>query len=154
MSYVVNVDIGTGSGRAIAFDEAGRAAASSQCEWLPRAIPEYPGAQDFDTAGAWKLLSGCLRDLLAKMGKERSQIVAVTSTAMREGMVLYDKDGAELWACPNVDARAVEEAAEMIGRGLADRLYGPEATGPASSVRPDSGGFDDTCPISTDGSPT
>jgi autoinducer-2 kinase len=99
------------------------AVASSQCEWLPRVIPEYPGAQDFDTTEAWRLLSGCLRDLLSKLGKGRSRVVAVTSTAMREGMVLYDREGMELWACPNVDARATEEAAEMIGRGMADRLY-------------------------------
>jgi autoinducer-2 kinase len=123
VSYVVNVDVGTGSGRAIAFDQEGRQVASSQREWLPKANPLYPGAQDFDTSEAWKLLSECLRDLTGQLGERKSRIAAVTSTAMREGMVLYDKDGREIWACPNVDARATEEAAEMIRRGFADRIY-------------------------------
>jgi autoinducer 2 (AI-2) kinase len=123
VSFVVNVDVGSGSGRAIAFDEEGRLVAASQREWLPRAIPEYPGAQDFDTEDAWRLLSECLRDVRGQLGRDGRQIAAVTSTAMREGMVLYDSDGREIWACPNVDGRATAEAAEMISRGLADRIY-------------------------------
>src|SRR5258708_21580530 len=42
---------------------------------------------------------------------------------MREGIVLYDKGGREMWACPNVDARAVAEAAELVNRGLAEQTY-------------------------------
>ena len=42
---------------------------------------------------------------------------------MREGMVLYDVKGNEIWACPNADARATDEAAEMVAQGLADRIY-------------------------------
>ncbi len=123
MSYVVNVDIGTGSGRAIAFDECGRQVAVSQREWLPKADPAHPGAQDFDTAEAWRLLAECLQDVTGQLGARRNRISAVTSTAMREGMVLYDREGQEIWACTNVDGRATEEAAEMIRRGLADRIY-------------------------------
>ena len=33
---------------------------------------------------------------------------------MREGMVRYDARGREIWACPNVDARATEAVAELI----------------------------------------
>ncbi|MGA2764568.1 MAG: autoinducer-2 kinase [Spirochaetia bacterium] len=123
MSYVVNVDVGTGSGRAIAFDEAGNQVAASQREWMPGTNPGFPGAQDFDTTNAWRLLAECLRDVVGQLGDRSSRITAVTSTAMREGMVLYDKDGKEIWACPNADARSTDEAAEMISRGLADRIY-------------------------------
>jgi autoinducer 2 (AI-2) kinase len=42
---------------------------------------------------------------------------------MREGMVLYDKFGRELWACPNVDSRAGVEAGELVERGLAETIY-------------------------------
>jgi autoinducer 2 (AI-2) kinase len=42
---------------------------------------------------------------------------------MREGMVLWDAAGRELWACPNVDARAGAEAAELVRRGRAQRIY-------------------------------
>ena len=32
---------------------------------------------------------------------------------MREGIVLYDSEGREIWACANVDARAKDEAAQL-----------------------------------------
>ena len=35
-----------------------------------------------------------------------NQIAAVTAASMREGFVLYDAAGREIWACPNIDARA------------------------------------------------
>ena len=42
---------------------------------------------------------------------------------MREGMVLYDADGHEIWACPNVDSRAAAEATRLVASGDARRLY-------------------------------
>jgi autoinducer 2 (AI-2) kinase len=123
VSFVVNVDVGTGSGRAIVFDETGRQVASSQREWLHSINTEFPGAQDFNTAGSWKLLAECLREVIGQLGERARQIVAVTSTAMREGMVLYDDHGREIWACTNADGRATAEAEDMIHRGLADRIY-------------------------------
>src|SRR6267143_2449200 len=38
-------------------------------------------------------------------------------------MVLYDGSGRELWACPNVDARAGAEATYLVERGLAETIY-------------------------------
>jgi autoinducer-2 kinase len=121
--YVINIDVGSGSGRAVAFDARGRQAAVSQREWLPKTDPAVPGSQDFDTAGAWRLLAECIREVTATVGGAGGTVLAVSSTSMREGMVLYDRDGREIWACPNVDARATAEAEEMVRKGLADRLY-------------------------------
>ena len=42
---------------------------------------------------------------------------------MREGMVLYDQDGQEIWACPNVDSRAATEAEDLIREGAAAKIY-------------------------------
>jgi len=42
---------------------------------------------------------------------------------MREGMVLYDDDGKEIWACPNVDSRATKEAASLISSGAAKKIF-------------------------------
>jgi autoinducer 2 (AI-2) kinase len=42
---------------------------------------------------------------------------------MREGMVLYDARGDEIWACPNVDSRSGEEAAELVRSGAAQDIY-------------------------------
>ena len=86
-SYVINVDVGTGSGRAIAFDEDGRQVAISQREWLPKVDPRYPGAQDFDCAHAWQLLSECLRDVAGQLGPRLSAVAAVTSACSQPSVV-------------------------------------------------------------------
>ena len=33
---------------------------------------------------------------------------------MREGILLYDKEGREIWACANVDARSDAEVGQLI----------------------------------------
>ncbi|MBI1916988.1 MAG: autoinducer-2 kinase [Planctomycetes bacterium] len=42
---------------------------------------------------------------------------------MREGIVLYDQGLREIWACPNVDARARQEANRLVAEGLAEQIY-------------------------------
>ncbi len=42
---------------------------------------------------------------------------------MREGVVLYDRAGREIWACPNVDSRSADEAADLIREGAAEKIY-------------------------------
>ena len=42
---------------------------------------------------------------------------------MREGMVLYDAGGREIFACPNVDSRAFAEAEDLIREGAAEKIY-------------------------------
>lgn len=122
MDYVINIDVGTGSGRAILFTLDGTQTAAAGREWSPNIDPRYPGAQDFDTDRAWALLSACVREVIESLGPGDS-IAAVSATAMREGMVLYDDRGEVIWACPNVDGRSRDQAATMIHQGLADRVY-------------------------------
>ena len=52
------------------------------------------------------MICACVREALADVS--RSAVKAVSATSMREGMVLYDARGREIWACPNVDSRAGE----------------------------------------------
>ena len=43
---------------------------------------------------------------------------------MREGFVLYDQDGQEIWACANVDGRASVEVSELKGiRSHLEKIY-------------------------------
>ena len=41
-------------------------------------------------------------------------MLSLISAIMREGIVLYDKEGMEIWACANVDARSTDEVGELI----------------------------------------
>ena len=117
------IDAGTGSCRAIIFDRAGKQVSVSQREWSHYPERGFPGSQVFDTAGNWKLISLCIKESLEKSGIENSKIKAVSASSMREGMVLYDDKGVEIWACPNVDSRARKEAEELVKNGLAEKIY-------------------------------
>lgn len=117
------LDAGTGSCRAVLFDGDGAELAIAQHEWVHRSEPGIVGSQRFDTATGWTLLSACVREALATAGLPGDAVAAVATTSMREGIVLFDAAGRELWACPNVDARAGEEAAELVRSGFAQRIY-------------------------------
>ena len=104
--YVIAVDAGTGSGRAVLFDLEGQQVAVSQQEWSHRNDPAHPGSMDFDCEANWGILARAIRSVVLEAGIRPEQVLAVSATSMREGIVLYDRDGRELWACANVDARA------------------------------------------------
>jgi autoinducer 2 (AI-2) kinase len=117
------LDAGTGSCRAVVFATDGSQVAIAQREWTHAELPGVPGSQVFDTTANWALIAECVRQVLGQAGVDASAIRAVSTTSMREGMVLYDGSGRELWACPNVDSRAGVEATELVERGLAETIY-------------------------------
>ena len=121
--YVAAIDAGTGSGRCIIFDLEGRQVAFATREWSHATIPDVPGSQVFDTQSNWSLLCESIREALSRAHIAPEQIRSVSATSMREGMVLYDSEGREIWACPNVDSRARVEVTQLIRRGLAKKIY-------------------------------
>jgi autoinducer-2 kinase len=123
MSHLLAIDLGTGSCRAVLFDESGTQVAIGQREWSHAGLPDAPGSQVFDTARNWALICACIREALEAAAIRPSDVVAVSSTSMREGMVLYDAAGTEIWACPNVDSRAAAEATELVADGRARQIY-------------------------------
>jgi autoinducer 2 (AI-2) kinase len=122
-SYLLAIDAGTGSCRAMLFSEKGSQIAASLREWVHREPPGVPGGQDFDVAANWRLIAACIADALGQAGATGAEVRAVAATSMREGIVLYDAAGQEIWACPNVDSRSAQEAAELIADGSAERIY-------------------------------
>lgn len=123
--YLLALDAGTGSVRAVLFSESGEQIAQSQHEWTHGEDPRYPGSMDFDWVTNWSLTSDCIRNVLKESGVDPKDIAAVSTTCMREGIVLYDESGQEIWACANVDARSNDEVAELIAMNpeLEKELY-------------------------------
>ncbi|MEG0943119.1 MAG: autoinducer-2 kinase [Angelakisella sp.] len=112
--YLMALDAGTGSVRAVLFDTDGNQIACAQREWEHKEDPRFPGSMDFDWVYNWDLAVHCIRGALEKSGVAPDSIAAISTTCMREGIVLYDKDGKEIWACANVDARSTDEVGELI----------------------------------------
>jgi autoinducer-2 kinase len=123
--YLMAVDAGTSSVRVVIFDFDGNQIGCVQKEWKHLEDPRYPGSMDFDWRTNWYLTSSCMREVMAETGIKPEQIAALSSTCMREGIVLYDAAGAEIWACANVDARARDEVTQLkrIDPNLERELY-------------------------------
>lgn len=117
------IDAGTGSCRAVLFDTAARQVAIGQREYSHPEAAGVVGSQVFETTRNWTLICECVREALATTDRAAERVVAISTTSMREGMVLYDARGQEIWACPNVDSRASEEAAELVRTGAAQEIY-------------------------------
>lgn len=123
--YLLAVDAGTGSVRAVLFDIEGNQIGVEQKEWEHKEDPRYPGSMDFDWEHNWALASGCIKGVISQTAIDPSDIAAVSTTCMREGIVLYDADGKEIWACANVDARSTDEVGQLkaINPQLEKEIY-------------------------------
>jgi autoinducer-2 kinase len=117
------IDAGTGSCRAVIFDAGGHSVGSGQREWEHLEEPGVPGSQVFATGPNWELACACAREALAQAGVTGADIAGVSASSMREGMVVWNDRGEELWACPNVDSRAGVQATRLIESGAAERIY-------------------------------
>ena len=113
MSYLLALDAGTGSIRAVVFDLQGRQIAVGQAEWKHLSVDNVPGSMEFDLGTNWQLACQCIRQALAAAHLSAADIQSVACCSMREGIVLYDRNGEAIWACANVDARASREVAEL-----------------------------------------
>ena len=109
MQYLMAIDAGTGSIRAVIFDTQGNQISVAQKEWTHLEEENVPNSMTFDTNTNWELTVWCIQESLKKAQLQGSDIVAVSATSMREGIILYDKDGEALWGVANVDARADKE---------------------------------------------
>ncbi|NLB90203.1 MAG: autoinducer-2 kinase [Clostridiales bacterium] len=123
--YLMAVDAGTGSVRAVLFDVEGNQVGCVQQEWTHAEDPRYPGSMDFDWKHNWQLASHCIKAVLQETGISPQHIAALSTTCMREGIVLYNEAGEEIWACANVDARSDDEVGQLIAMNpeLEKELY-------------------------------
>lgn len=118
---VVAIDAGTGSARALAFTETGECVSRAAVEWEHRAVPGHPGGTDFDAKAGWEAIARAVREVVVALGGR--PVAAVVSSSMREGFVLFDAQGREVFACPNTDGRARTQADALFAEGLADEVY-------------------------------
>ena len=112
MDAFVTIDAGTGSGRCVAFDAAGRVLAKTQAAFAYRMIvdPALPMIRgfDLDATAFWGALVRCVRQTLAALPSD-AVLRGVIATSQREGCVFLDGEGGVLYAGPNLDARAALE---------------------------------------------
>src|SRR5687767_4951667 len=87
--FVLALDQGTTSSRAIVFDRSGKAIASAQQEF-PQIFPG-PGHVEHDPEAIWSTQLQTAKDAIAKAGITASDLAAIGVTNQRETTVLWDK---------------------------------------------------------------
>jgi glycerol kinase len=101
--YVLALDQGTTSSRAIVFDRSGRIVGAVQ-EEFPQIFPK-PGWVEHDPEAIWRTQMDTARQALGSAGVEAAQIAAIGITNQRETTVVWDRDtgqplyNAIVWQC-------------------------------------------------------
>jgi len=89
MKYVLALDQGTTSSRAILFGRDGRLVASAQQEF-PQIFPQ-PGHVEHDPEAIWSTQIAVAKDCLARAGASAADVAAIGITNQRETTVLWDR---------------------------------------------------------------
>jgi len=89
MAYILALDQGTTSSRALLFDRAGTVSATAQREF--RQIFPEPGWVEHDATEIWATQSGVMHEVLAKAGVRATDIAAIGITNQRETTVVWER---------------------------------------------------------------
>lgn len=120
--YMMALDAGTTSNRAILFDAEGRMVSSSQNEF--RQIYPKPGWVEHDAMEIWATQLGAVSEALARVDAKAEDIAAIGITNQRETTIVWDKATGEpvcnavVWQC----RRTAEYCGALKARGLSDTI--------------------------------
>ncbi len=120
--YVLAIDQGTTSSRAILFDSALKIAAVGQQEF-PQHFPDS-GWVEHDPEDLWTTTLATCREAMGKVGAEPGRIAAVGITNQRETTLVWDRESgrpihkAIVWQ----DRRTAQLCQELKERGLEPRV--------------------------------
>ena len=101
--YILALDQGTTSSRAILFNQAGQVVGSAQKEF--RQIYPKPGWVEHDPMDIWGTQSGVAREVIKRLGVNPEDIAAIGITNQRETTVVWNKHtgkpiyNAIVWQC-------------------------------------------------------
>jgi autoinducer 2 (AI-2) kinase len=105
---IIAVDVGTGSVRCAIFDTTGNLVSFSSQVWDYEIPPETFGlGKEFSCSQLWNLIIRLIKEAMKKGKISKEKVIGVSSTSQREGIVLLDKEGKELYAGPNLDIRGI-----------------------------------------------
>ncbi len=121
-NFILALDQGTTSSRAILFDRAGAIKASAQREFKQH-YPK-PGWVEHDANEIWATQVGVLAEAVAQAGIDAREIAAIGITNQRETTVVWDRETGEpichaiVWQ----DRRTAEFCDELKQQGLAGEI--------------------------------
>ena len=120
--YILSLDAGTTSNRAILFDHDANMCAIAQKEFTQ--IYPKPGWVEHDANEIWNSMFGVIQEVMSISGASFSDIEAIGITNQRETTVVWDKRTGEpvsnaiVWQC----RRTAEYCDKMKAQGLAEPI--------------------------------
>jgi glycerol kinase len=119
MKYILSLDQGTTSSRAILFDQAGQVKGMAQQEFR-QSFP-CPGWVEHDAREIWTTQLAVARDVLAQHGVRAADLAAIGVTNQRETTVLWDRATGDPLAPAIVwqDRRTTDTCARLQAQGAA-----------------------------------
>ena len=117
--YILALDQGTTSSRAILFDRRGRVCGSAQQEF-PQHFP-HPGWVEHDALDIWESQLACARQVLREGGVAANQVAGIGIANQRETTVLWDRNSGAPVAPAIVwqDRRTADMCERLRAQGLA-----------------------------------
>jgi glycerol kinase len=124
MAYILALDQGTTSSRAIVFAHDGSVRSVAQQEF--KQIFPQPGWVEHDATEIWATQSGVMHEALAKAGVRAADIVAIGITNQRETTVVWDRESGRPIANAIVwqDRRTADRCDELRAAGKAALIAG------------------------------
>ncbi|MFN2302307.1 MAG: FGGY-family carbohydrate kinase, partial [Anaerolineales bacterium] len=121
--YLMGLDAGSGSGRCVLVSLDGERLFSTKTDWQYFTPDGLPGsAFEFDPDQFWTVLVESIRATMKKANIGGADIIGVSSTSQREGIVVLDQNNRELYAGPNRDFRAPMEGMTIAAQH-GDEIY-------------------------------
>lgn len=120
--YILALDQGTSSSRAIVFDHEGNMCSEAQHEF-PQIFPK-PGWVEHDPNEIWSSVASVAAEAISKYGINGTNIAAIGITNQRETTIVWDVDTGEpvynaiVWQ----DRRTSECSDKLRDEGLADKI--------------------------------
>ncbi|WP_417201847.1 glycerol kinase GlpK [Acetoanaerobium sticklandii] len=124
-NYILALDQGTTSSRAIVFDKDGMIVGTSQKEFTQ--IYPKAGWVEHDAMEIWGTQSGVAREVLEKTGVRPEEVAAIGITNQRETTVVWDKNtgkpiyNAIVWQCRRTAAICDELKAKGIEASIKEK---------------------------------
>ena len=120
--YIMALDAGTTSNRAIVFDHSGKIVAVAQREFTQ--IYPKPGWVEHDANEIWSTMLGVAVEAIAKAGINASDVAGIGITNQRETTIVWNKETGEpvynaiVWQC----RRTSEYSDSLKKKGLEDTI--------------------------------
>ncbi|MHA1312007.1 MAG: FGGY-family carbohydrate kinase [Candidatus Helarchaeota archaeon] len=121
--YLMAIDAGTGGSRCLIFNTEGELISLEYSEWKfeNREDLGYM-AKEFNADTFWEKIITTIKLAIQNSKIDPKKIRGISATSYREGVILLDENGKELYSAPADDMRALSQGMDILQK-YGDKIY-------------------------------